>query len=294
MPNYVLFDSYVDIASGNSLNGRPEFQRLVEDCRSGRISFVLIKNIIRFSRDTVIALQAIYDIHSAGAKIHFVQENIDSDTPDLQLYIAASLACAEMENTGRSENIEWGLKNSASTGLSKSYNKVSYGYKHDSEGNLCIEENEAKNVRFVYNCYLDGHSIVSILKELKKNSISSPTGKDTWSKKTIENILTNIKYTGTVILSIDDDQYIITDCHPAIISPDAFDAVQTERDLRSNIVTDSNGVSTRKSSKYSGIRAIHETHDYEKDGLELINKFEEYKLQNIKAERLEILPQIKS
>ena len=83
---------------------------------------------------------------------------------------------------------------------------------------------------------------------------------------------------------------MITDHHPAIISPDAFDAVQTERDLSSNIVTDSNGVSTRKSSKYSGIRTIRETHDHEKDRLELINKFEEYKLQDIKAERLGILP----
>ena len=174
-------------------------------------------------------------------------------------------------------------------GISKSYNKICYGYKHDSEGNLCIKESEAKNVRFIYNCYLDGHSIISILKELKKESIPSPTGKDTWSKKTVENILTNIKYTGTVIILVDDIQYKIVDHHPAIISSDAFDAVQIERDLRSNITTDSNGISSRKNSKYSSIRTIRETHDYEKDRLRLLNKLEEYKLQDIKAERLGIL-----
>ena len=290
MPNYVLFDSYVDIASGSSLDGRPEFQRLVEDCRSGRINFVLVKNISRFSRDTVVALKAIYQIHGAGAKIHFVQENVDSDNPDIQIYIAASLACAERENIDRSENIKWGLKNRAAMGISKSYNKICYGYKHDSKGNLCINESEAKNVRFIYNCYLDGHSIISILKELKKESIPSPTSKDTWSKKTVENILTNIKYTGTVIILVDDIQYKIADHHPAIISSDAFDAVQIERDLRSNITTDSNGISSRKNSKYSSIRTIRETHDYEKDRLRLLNKLEEYKLQDIKAERLGILP----
>ena len=175
----------------------------------------------------------------------------------------------------------------------QSYNKICYGYRHDSEGNLCINESEAKNVRFIYNCYLDGHSIVSILKELKKEAIPSPTGKDTWSKKTVENILTNIKYTGTVIISADNDQYMITDHHPTIISSDAFDAVQTERDLRSNIITDSNGASSRKNSKYSSIRTIRETHDYEKDRIRLLNKLEEYKLQDIKAERLGILPQNK-
>ena len=125
---------------------------------------------------------------------------------------------------------------------------------------------------------------------MKKEKIPSPTGKDTWSKKTVENILTNIKYTGTVIISVDNDQYMITDHHPAIISSDAFDAVQTERDLRSNIVTDSNGTSSRKNSKYSSIRTIRETHDYEKDRIRLLNKLEEYKLQDIKAERLGILP----
>ena len=105
--------------------------------------------------------------------------------------------------------------------------------------------------------------------------------------------MTNIKYTGTVIISVDNDQYMITDHHPAIISSDAFDAVQTERDLRSNIVIDSTGASSRKNSKYSSIRTIRETHNYEKDRIKLLNKLEEYKLQDIKAERLGILPQNK-
>ena len=105
--------------------------------------------------------------------------------------------------------------------------------------------------------------------------------------------MTNIKYTGTVIILVDDIQYKIADHHPAIISSDAFDAVQIERDLRSNIITDSNGISSRKNSKYSSIRTIRETHDYEKDRIRLLNKLEEYRLQDIKAERLGILPQNK-
>ena len=86
--------------------------------------------------------------------------------------------------------------------------------------------------------------------------------------------LTNMKYTGTAIISVNEDQYKITDHHPTIISSDAFDAVQTERDLRS-------------------IRTIRETHDYEKDRIRLLNKLEKYKLQNIKADRLGILPKTK-
>ena len=38
MPNYVLFDSYVDIASGSSLDGRPEFQR--QDIKAERLGIL--------------------------------------------------------------------------------------------------------------------------------------------------------------------------------------------------------------------------------------------------------------
>ena len=64
-------------------------------------------------------------------------------------------------------------------------------------------------------------------------------------------------------------------------------------DMRSNIVIDSNGVSSRKSCKYSSIRTIRETHDYEKSKNQFPNTLEEYKLQDIKAERHGILPQNK-
>ncbi|MGN0477037.1 MAG: recombinase family protein [Ruminococcus sp.] len=41
--------------------------------------------------------------------------------------------------------------------------------------------------------YLSGKSILGIIKELKKRNINSPTGKDNWSKRTIEEIISNEK-----------------------------------------------------------------------------------------------------
>ena len=45
---------------------------------------------------------------------------------------------------------------------------------------------------------------------------------------------------------------------------------------------------------WHSIRTIRETHDYEKDRIRLLNKLEEYELQDIIAERLGILPQTKN
>lgn len=60
----------------------------------------------------------------------------------------------------------------------KIYNKVCYGYKHNKEGSLVIKDDEAARVRLIFRLYLDGHSVLSIIKELKRRGIPSPSGKD--------------------------------------------------------------------------------------------------------------------
>ncbi len=71
----------------------------------------------------------------------------------------------------------------------KMYNKVCYGYKSDKEGNLVIKEDEKENVRLIFRLYLDGHSVISIIKELKIRRIKSPSVKDKWNKHCIEKML---------------------------------------------------------------------------------------------------------
>ena len=96
---------------------------------------------------------------------------------------------AQAENESRSENIKWGIKQRAAQGTSKLYNRKCYGYYNDEDGNLAINESEAKNVRLIYNLYLQGKSVIGIVKELERLGIKSPTGKDTWPKRSIDVIL---------------------------------------------------------------------------------------------------------
>lgn len=75
-------------------------------------------------------------------------------------------------------------------------------------------------------------------------------------KIAIEWILSNEKYTGNVELfksSKSEVHYLASGSHPAIISKEAFEAVQVEKGRRSNVVRDENVVK-RKSSKYSSKR----------------------------------------
>ena len=58
----------------------------------------------------------------------------------------------------------------------------------------------ANVVRKIYNWYLGGLSINGIIKELEKQNISSPKGKDRWNKHSLETMLSNEKYKGDVRL----------------------------------------------------------------------------------------------
>lgn len=261
MPEHVLVDTYIDIASGSSVDGRPGFQRLIKDCKNGKVKYVITKSASRFGREIVDAMTAIRQITAAGAKVYFVSENIDSDNPEMQVHLAIHLAVAEQENYSRSKNIQWGLNTSAGEGTSKIYSKICYGYKHDREGNLVIKEDEAENVRLIFRLYLDGHSVIGIINELHRRRIKSPSGKENWNKRYIEKMLRNEKYVGTSTIATQSNTYVYSNHHPGIISQDTFDGVQNTLARRSNISVTPDGTVTRKSTKYSGKTVIRQTTD---------------------------------
>jgi site-specific DNA recombinase len=63
------------------------------------------------------------------------------------------------------------------------YNRKCYGYKNDANGNLIIDEKEAKNVWVIFKMHLQGKSVLGFVTELKRLGIKTPTGKEKWAKR---------------------------------------------------------------------------------------------------------------
>jgi site-specific DNA recombinase len=252
-PKWLLVDVYIDIASSKTGSSRKEFTRMLKDCKSRVIEIVLTKSISRFGRDTVEILDALNQLKLLGVRVIFEQEVLDTADTNNDLMISIIESIAQAENESRSETIKWGIKQRAAQGTSKLYNRRCYGYYNDEDGNLAIDETEAKNVRLIYNLYLQGKSVLGIVKELERLGIKSPTGKATWPKRTIDVMLSNEKYIGNVRL-LDNGKYrasyLSEDNNPAIISKETFQAVQLEKQNRSNVIKGEEG-SRRKSKKYS-------------------------------------------
>ncbi|CUH93012.1 recombinase family protein [Herbinix luporum] len=253
IPQWLLSDIYIDIASSKTGSSRKEFARMLEDCQSNNLDIILTKSISRFGRDTVDTLEALNQLKTLRVRVIFEQEVLDTADTDNDLMISIIESIAQAENESRSENIKWGIKQRAAQGTSKLYNRKCYGYYNDEDGNLVINEEEAKNVRLIYNLYLQGKSVLGIVKDLERLGIKSPTGKSTWPKRTIDVMLSNEKYTGTVRLLDNgkhDSYYQAENNNPAIVSKETFQAVQIEKQHRSNVIEDEKG-SKRKSKKYS-------------------------------------------
>lgn len=252
-PQWLLVDVYMDIASSKTGSSRREFARMLEDCQTHNLEIILTKSISRFGRDTVDTLEALNQLKTLGIRVIFEQESLDTAHTDSDLMISIIESIAQAENESRSENIKWGIKQRAAQGTSKLYNRKCYGYVHDKEGNLIIKHDEAKNVTKIFEMYLHGKSVIGIVAELERLGVKSPTGKDKWSKRTIDVMLSNQKYTGSVRL-LDNGKhetvYLCENNNPAIISKETFQAVQIEKTKRSNVIKGENGVQ-RKSKKYS-------------------------------------------
>lgn len=205
---------------------------MLEDIKKEEVNIIVTKSVSRFGRDTVDALEALKVIKQASARIIFEQENLDSQEDDTDMIIFIMESLAQSENEQRSENIKWGLKQRAAQGISKLYNRKCYCQDHDENGELVINFQQAKIVKKIFNWYLDGKSAIGIVKELEKENIKSPIVKNKWSKRSIETMLENKKYTGSVKLldSVDkENYYLLKNNQEPIISEETFKKYKKKR-----------------------------------------------------------------
>ena len=263
--NIRIYDVYIDVLSGANAD-RPSYQRMLDDCRNRKLDMIVCKSISRFGRNTEELLTAIREIRSYGVNIFFQLENLNTADVSTEYILTIISAFNEAENKSRSENTRMGFRSAAQTGTSRNYTRPCYGYHRGETGELEICETEAANVRLIFDAYQSGASISQLLILLKSLGIPSPTGNESWCKRTIDEMLSNEKYVGDVILMKtlstagigskqiknkgEEPRYKVTANHKSIITREQFEAVQREKAQRSNMEPSDTG-SHRKSIRYT-------------------------------------------
>ena len=246
----LLEDIYLDVESGSSTIGREEFKRMMEDAKNGAFDLIITKSISRFGRDTEDILTATRELSAHGVYVLFEEQSLNSRSPESELYISLYGSQAQAENLNLSENIKWGIRRKIENGSSPIYDRPCYGYQAD-ENELVVEPEEANVVRRIFAMYLCGMSILKIKATLEAERITSPTGKNIWSKRTIDMILSNKKYCGFSIARSGKDPYLIENHHEPIISSQVFDQVKAAKVERTNTEIGDDGRKIRKNIKFT-------------------------------------------
>ena len=244
-PDWELVSIYSDNGISGTIINRPEFQRMLEDCRAGKIDLVITKSITRFARNTVVLLETVRELKALGIDCYFEKENMHSISPDGELLLTLLAMYAEEEARSASENQKWRIKKLYDQG--KPAGGHTYGYRL-VDGVFVVVPGEAEVVKLIFRLFLTGMGYTKIARTLIDSGVPTYMG-GTWATTTLKKLLQNEKYTGDMILQkyFRDDfrtkrlkkntgelrKVFVHGCHEAIIDKDTFQAAQREIARRS-------------------------------------------------------------
>ena len=212
-PGWGLVDIYADEGiSGTQINHREGLQRLLDDCRAGKIDYIITKSISRFARNIVDCLNMIEELRNLNPPVGVIFETDHIDTlggnDSLLLSILASLAEAESRN--KSEIMNWSIENRFSRGIFLLPELI--GFDKDEDGNLVINDDEADTVRLCFYLFIAGFRLSDIAelltemgrktgfnKQHNKKPGVEPEYNTNWTSSSVLDILRNERHCGDVL-----------------------------------------------------------------------------------------------
>ncbi len=188
---------YADEAMTGTKDKRAQFQKLLEDCREGKVDMIFTKSVSRFARNTLILLEVIRELKELNVDVYFEKENIHSISGDGELMLTILASFAQAESLSVSENCKWRIRKSFSQGELVNF-RFMFGYTVNKK-EITINEEEATIVRMIFKDYLDGMGTPLIAKKLRDMEVERPRG-GIWSSVRVLEILRNEKYMGDALL----------------------------------------------------------------------------------------------
>ena len=249
---------YDEGISGTKVDARSGLLSMLSDCEEGKIDLIITKSISRFARNTTDCLEMVRKLTDLGIYIIFEKENIHTESMESELMLSILASLAESESVSISQNSKWGIRKRFEKGTFViSY--PPYGY-DNVDGEMVIVPEQAEIVKEIFASCLAGNGTYTIAKRLNDRGIPTKKG-GKWHGSTINGILTNEKYTGDVIFQKtytdssfrrhtnygEQDMFLCTEHHEAIISHEDFDKTREMLDQRA--MEKGNGSNTSRYQK---------------------------------------------
>lgn len=249
--DYEIVGEYEDAGkSGKSIEGRLEFNRMMEDIKSGQdgVSYVLVFKLSRFGRNAADVLSTLQVMQDFGVNLICVEDGIDSSKDAGKLMISVLSAVAEIERENiRVQTMEGRIQKAREGKWNGGF--APYGYSLE-KGQLLINEEEAKAIRVIFDQYvhtdmganglakyLENHGIHKIQRQNGKNPL--------FDASLIRRILKNPVYCGKIAYGrrrtekvhgtrndyklVEQDDYLLVDgLHEGIVTEELWHEAQVK------------------------------------------------------------------
>lgn len=244
-PLYEYAGTYADEGiSATNTKKRDEFNRMIADCRAGKIDMIITKSISRFARNTLDCLNYVRELKELGIGIIFEKENINTLDAKGEVLLTILSSLAQDESRSISENSTWGIRRRFETGKHKMSTKRFLGYDTDEDGKLVVNQAQAKIVKRLYEDFLSGKTVDYIKRIFEREGIKNWDGSTKWQSTTLLSMLENEKYKGDAILQKsytadfltkkrvvnngEIQKFYVEEDHEAIVEPRIWECVQLE------------------------------------------------------------------
>ena len=181
-----LVDIYADESvTGTRTDKREDFNRMLSDCRKGRIDKILVKSISRFARNTKDCLTALRELTALGVTVFFEKENISTETltSELMVSVFGALAQEESISIGKNQRISYQRRMERGEFITCC---APFGYQLVDGKDLVIDKKEAEIVRWIFDSYLSGCSTTQITAELNRKKIPTVCDGKLWHQQVIK------------------------------------------------------------------------------------------------------------
>lgn len=248
---YEIVGEYEDAGkSGKSIEGRLQFNQMMEDIKSGKdsVSYVLVFKLSRFGRNAADVLSTLQVMQDFGVNLICVEDGIDSSKDAGKLMISVLSAVAEIERENiRVQTMEGRIQKAREGKWNGGF--APYGYKLVN-GELVINGEEAEAIRVIFDQYVNtntgANGIAKYLEDHGIHKIIRQNGKTPlFDASLIRKILKNPVYCGKIAYGrrkmekihgtrndyhlVEQDNFLLSDgVHEPIVSEELWQSAQVK------------------------------------------------------------------
>lgn len=186
----MLYDAGLDYVR----NDRGSDQFNLSD-RPPKFELIVVKDVSRFARNTVVGFDTIKNLRTKGVEIYFENNGLSSFDDLADSVLPFLLGMAESESKGISKKVSFTKQHQARTGVYKPA-VLPYGFRRTDDKKIVIEEHEAELVRVMFNRFLEVGA-KTIAQEFNREGLRDRNNRS-FSAIRINRIIRNTLYYGDV------------------------------------------------------------------------------------------------